>query len=102
MDLLEFASEMLRDQCDWLREKRLHPRVDSNRGVIVLMLGTKPRLAGATVLDWSTMGMKIQHSLPLKPRQKVRVIASERQWTCTLLGSRIAECPVSPGFEEEL
>lgn len=71
---MEFL-EAIRQQLIQTVERRSEPRTFADRQVILKMLTDEYQLGSATVVDWSLHGMRVRHTLPLKPRQRVKVIA---------------------------
>ena len=59
-------------------ERRRAPRTFTDRQVILVWKNCQEQVGCATVLDWSVLGVRIRHSLPLKRGEEVIVVTPDQ------------------------
>jgi hypothetical protein len=59
-------------------ERRRAPRTFADKQVIIAWKGSKDRVGCATAVDWSVLGLRIRHNLPLKRGDEVTVITPDQ------------------------
>lgn len=59
------AIHQMKQQLIQRLERRSEPRTFADRQVIIIWEAVQRSIASATVLDWSTHGLRIRHNLPL-------------------------------------